>query len=116
MPRKNNRRASKSPIKNCPFPFKFAYECPEKWESLEPTDDPKIRYCHVCRHSVRMINTETEYNAAYGKNECVALEVIEKPKTGPIIMFGRPSEEPSPEEMEEINRRRKILKKARTHD
>ena len=111
MPRKNNRRASKSPIIKCPFPFKFAYECPEKWESLKPTDDPKVRYCQVCRHSVRMIGTEEEFSTAHEKNECVALEVIEKPKPFRAITVGRPREEPSNEELLELDLRREALKK-----
>ncbi len=116
MPKKNNRRARKSQIGNCPFPFKLAFECPEKWESLEPTDDSKVRYCQVCKLTVRMIGTEEEYNAAYEGNECVALEVVKKiGDPFRATMVGRPSVEDL-EEFLELNRRREVLKKAPAHD
>ena len=36
---------------------RFAYECPQMWETLEPTEDAQVRHCPDCKEAVYLEQT-----------------------------------------------------------
>lgn len=59
-------------IKNCGRLFRF--RCPREWTTLDPTEDPKVRYCGVCKQNVHLCYTKEELQNH--KGECAALAEI----------------------------------------
>ena len=58
-------------IRNC----RFAFRCHQRWHSLEPTPDPRVRYCHECSRQVVLCRRDAELRAALADNECVAVDI-----------------------------------------
>ncbi|HNB73175.1 MAG TPA: hypothetical protein PLB18_23355 [Acidobacteriota bacterium] len=56
-------------IINCTFIFK----CPQQWEHLQLTLDPKERFCPLCRKSVRLIESQAELERFAHQPQCVAI-------------------------------------------
>lgn len=56
-------------IINCTFIFK----CPQRWEHLQVTPDPKERFCPLCRKSVRLIESQSELECFAHQPQCVAI-------------------------------------------
>lgn len=69
----------RSELFNCGLPTdvepgqRFAFECSRMWETLAPTDDPKVRHCADCQQSVHFEDSlaAVEYRALAG--QCVAI-------------------------------------------
>ncbi|HNN97674.1 MAG TPA: hypothetical protein PKI03_35655 [Pseudomonadota bacterium] len=69
----------RSELFNCGLPTdvepsqRFAFECPRMWETLSPTDDPKVRHCADCQQAVYFEDSPAavEYRALAG--QCVAI-------------------------------------------
>lgn len=69
----------RSELFNCGLPTdvepsqRFAFECSRMWETLSPTDDPKVRHCADCQQSVHFEDSlaAVEYRALAG--QCVAI-------------------------------------------
>lgn len=57
-------------IRNC----RFAFRCHQRWQSLEQTSNPRVRYCHECSRQVVLCRRNAELRAALQSNECVAIE------------------------------------------
>ncbi len=49
------------------------YQCTNKWENLDTTNQPKVRYCRECDRGVHQCDDETEYQQAIKLKRCVAL-------------------------------------------
>jgi hypothetical protein len=56
-------------IRNCTI----AYKCNQRWETLNETDSPKMRYCRECDRHVVACETIKQLKAALGTNSCVAI-------------------------------------------
>lgn len=56
-------------IINCTFIFK----CPQQWEHLQGTLDPKERFCPLCQKSVRLIESQSELERFAHQPQCVAI-------------------------------------------
>lgn len=53
---------------------KFRYRCPQRWDTLQPTEDPAVRHCTECDRNVYYCrNTEEAYRLA-DAGECVAID------------------------------------------
>jgi hypothetical protein len=71
-------------IRNCTFKF----ECPLKWENLEPISG-KIRFCNKCDRKVHLVQTEEEFRKRAARGECIAVEVsLNSPR--PQLVIGEP--------------------------
>ncbi len=58
------------PIERCP---NFAFRCPLRWEDLQETADPAIRYCEECRKDVYYSANVGEARQHALKGRCVAV-------------------------------------------
>jgi hypothetical protein len=57
-------------IRNC----RFAFRCHQRWQSLEHTADPRLRYCHECSREVVLCRRDEDLREALQANQCVAIE------------------------------------------
>jgi hypothetical protein len=70
--RYRNRGNPEQPlIRNC----RFAFRCHQRWQSLEQTTDPRVRYCHECSQQVVLCRRDSELRAALQADECVAVDI-----------------------------------------
>jgi hypothetical protein len=80
-------------IRNC----RFAFRCHQQWQSLERTDDLRVRYCHECSRPVVLVQHDAELRAALEADECVAIPIPEMQKAahhvGVVAPFLRTREE-----------------------
>jgi uncharacterized protein (TIGR02996 family) len=60
-------------IENCRR-VEFEFECPLKWEKLQPTDDPAKRFCSTCRKHVFYCETIREARRRALGGQCVAVD------------------------------------------
>ena len=58
-------------IRNCTW--KFAFQCPRRWEGLRETGDAKVRMCESCLKEVYLCADDEEVRARAGRGECVAV-------------------------------------------
>lgn len=65
-----NRDPTQPLIRNC----RFAFRCHQRWELLEQTTQPRVRYCHECSRQVVLCETDSELSAALRADECVAID------------------------------------------
>ena len=63
---------------------KFEFECPKKWEELEPTNNGDTRFCKSCARSVYRVTSKYEFDEYAARGECVALDLAE------YVMLGMP--------------------------
>ncbi|CAL1143749.1 unnamed protein product [Cladocopium goreaui] len=57
-------------IENCAGDWEF--QCPQLWDALKPTDDPKKRYCETCRENVYFCDSIEEVQSHASQRRCVA--------------------------------------------
>lgn len=50
----------------------FEYTCSLNWRNLNPTEDPKVRYCTECKKNVNLCTTNEEIDYAEERGLCVA--------------------------------------------
>jgi hypothetical protein len=60
-------------VKNCPL--SFAFQCPRQWDKLQPTDDPRTRFCPQCQTNVHYCRSAEEARQCAATGACVALDV-----------------------------------------
>ena len=58
-------------IENC---LRFAYACPLRWESLQPTDRARVRFCASCHRAVHHCATVEEARVQAEQGHCVAVD------------------------------------------
>jgi uncharacterized protein (TIGR02996 family) len=75
----------------------FEYRCPQRWDTLAPTEDSTVRHCPECREDVHYCETMGEALHLAEAGKCVAidsrrdripLEVI-RPRPDEGVMLGR---------------------------
>ncbi len=61
--------------------LQFRFECPKQWAALQPTADPKARFCESCQQSVHYCDTlrEAQDHAARGDCVAVTLALVRRP-------------------------------------
>jgi hypothetical protein len=52
---------------------RFTFECERRWESLAPTDDPRVRHCDECGESVHFADTVVEAEALARAGRCISV-------------------------------------------
>lgn len=52
----------------------FTYRCPQRWDTLEPTEDPSVRHCTECQRPVHYCRTVREAHERADAGECVAID------------------------------------------
>jgi uncharacterized protein (TIGR02996 family) len=60
-----------APVENC---VTFAYRCPKRWDLLQLTDDPSVRYCDACSQGVYYCRTPGEARQQAELGRCVAVD------------------------------------------
>lgn len=71
-------------IRNCQFRF----QCPKTWDALQITEKLTVRFCESCQRTVHYCVNKTQLYDAIVKNQCVAVEIKEKPNAPTRLMLG----------------------------
>jgi uncharacterized protein (TIGR02996 family) len=59
-------------IENCTVSFRF--ECPMRWEQLQPTEDQRVRFCDKCLKHVHHCQDVAEAREHAAMAHCVAID------------------------------------------
>jgi uncharacterized protein (TIGR02996 family) len=57
-----------------PLRVAFAFQCPQEWEKLAPTDDPLVRYCEACKEPVFHCGSVKLAQQHANRGHCVAVD------------------------------------------
>lgn len=60
-------------LEACELQFKLA--CPRQWSGLQPTDEPKKRFCRACRLHVHYCDTIQKAQNHAAQGDCVAVSL-----------------------------------------
>lgn len=52
----------------------FEFRCPQRWDTLLPTDDAEVRHCPQCQRNVHYCHTQQEARRLADAGECVAID------------------------------------------
>jgi hypothetical protein len=58
--------------------------CQMKWESLQPTENPSIRFCAACSQQIFQVEDHQEFSRAVAEKRCV----MAKQKMNPARILG----------------------------
>src|SRR5262249_36216982 len=58
-------------IENC---LRFTFQCPQQWETLQPTKREQIRFCAVCKSNVFHCHTIDQARTMARMGRCVAVD------------------------------------------
>ncbi len=61
-------------IERCPLD----YYCTKKWDELQVSNSPKVRFCSKCSHEVYLCETVAEFDKKSAEGACVALRIRKK--------------------------------------
>jgi hypothetical protein len=64
--------------------YAMVYACQMKWESLQTTENPSIRYCTACSQQIFQVNDHQEFSRAVAEKRCV----MAKQKMNPARILG----------------------------
>lgn len=64
--------STERPIRNCPI--KLSFECPKTWESLTPTNDPRVKNCAQCSRLVHLCSSLAEVERRGAIGECISYD------------------------------------------
>lgn len=53
--------------------IRFAFQCPNQWGMLQPTDDEAVRFCEVCEQKVYHCETTEQVRHHALRGRCVAV-------------------------------------------
>jgi uncharacterized protein (TIGR02996 family) len=53
--------------------IRFTFQCPQKWLSLQPTDDASVRFCQTCQKDVHFCDTAEAVERHAARGDCVAI-------------------------------------------
>jgi uncharacterized protein (TIGR02996 family) len=62
-------------IVNCDRPH-FRFQCPKKWEQLDPTEDDAVRFCETCQQKVYFCSSVQEAGEHARRDDCVAITTL----------------------------------------
>lgn len=67
------------------------YQCKQKWEDLQPTDDEQVRFCALCSQQVLHLSDVNGMQHAAATGKCVMVKPEEeKPILGRAGLISRP--------------------------
>lgn len=72
---------------------RFRFECPNKWETLTPTNDSEVRFCDECQQQVFRVTSVDQAEAMARKGRCIAVPSALTSATATKLtrhMVGRP--------------------------
>jgi hypothetical protein len=75
-------------IRNCLPAFRFV--CPQRWESLTPTEQGWTRHCSQCNRQVYLCTSDEQTIAHARAGNCIAREIPDGSEL-PHIYVGQPS-------------------------
>lgn len=52
----------------------FEYKCPQRWDTLQPTDNTAVRHCQVCQQEVYYCEDTGEARQRADAGQCVAID------------------------------------------
>lgn len=82
---------AKAPIENCGVRWRF--QCPKKWDRLEETRTPEVRYCTACRKDVFFCDSvEKARRLAETLGHCVVIDLGVRRKAGDMDLLRGPAE------------------------
>jgi hypothetical protein len=64
--------------------YAMVYACQMKWESLQPTENPLIRFCNACSQQIFQVKDRQEFSRAVAEKRCV----MAKQKMNPAMILG----------------------------
>jgi uncharacterized protein (TIGR02996 family) len=53
----------------------FQFKCERKWDELEPTSEPTVRFCNACEQSVYYCDTIIEARREAWSGHCIAIDL-----------------------------------------
>jgi uncharacterized protein (TIGR02996 family) len=59
---------------NVEYCVKFEYRCPQRWDTLLPTDDESVRHCTLCDRDVHYCSSTGKAHQLAEAGECVAID------------------------------------------
>ncbi|MBN9519289.1 TIGR02996 domain-containing protein [bacterium] len=79
---------SRVAIESCGVTFRF--RCTKRWELLQRTDDPCVRFCGQCRQEVTFCRTIAEAQAHAALGDCIAVDprLVRRPDDLASDMWG----------------------------
>lgn len=99
-------------IRNC-LPV-FRVVCPQRWESLAPTDELGVRHCGQCDQQVHFCTTDAETVAHAQAGHCIAREMPDSSEMRAVYV-GQPVGLP-PETPQQAEARRLMLRERGVDD
>jgi uncharacterized protein (TIGR02996 family) len=75
-------RLDRTGVDNCEL--EFAFRCPKRWEKLQPTDDPAVRFCDACEKNVYHCDSVKRAREHAWKGHCVAVDSREPRTAGDL--------------------------------
>ena len=82
---------AKVDIENCNVRWRF--QCPKRWDQLEPTRLPEVRFCSACRKDVFFCDSvELARRLGEERGHCVALDLVAARAAGDMDLLRPPAE------------------------
>lgn len=69
-------------LRNC----KFKFQCDQRWETMQTTDDENVKFCEKCNETVHLCKNPWDLEIVIRENKCVAL--LEKNDDKVPILIG----------------------------
>jgi uncharacterized protein (TIGR02996 family) len=66
------RALDHSPVEECVV---FAFECPQRWDTLQPTASDEVRHCSKCNQDVYYCHSTAEAREHAAAGHCVAVDM-----------------------------------------
>jgi hypothetical protein len=84
-------RVDKTGIDNCTASLRFSFECPRRWQDLQPTARDTVRSCAACQQEVHFCVTVAEAREHALAGHCVAVSSLEPRRPGDlsVVRMGR---------------------------
>jgi uncharacterized protein (TIGR02996 family) len=79
------RIVTRPPIENCDPVFEF--QCPKRWDKLQPTRAESVRFCDACQKNVYFCQSVQEARAHTWQEHCVAICPGVKRKEGDVTPY-----------------------------
>ena len=64
----------------------FEFQCPQRWENLEPTDQPGVKHCGECDRDVHKATNKAQLLKLGDEGKCAAYFAYEQALLGMISL------------------------------
>ncbi|MCB9679490.1 MAG: hypothetical protein H6737_30575 [Alphaproteobacteria bacterium] len=90
IPARLRARLARVPVEDCRPAVPLSFECPKRWEGMQPTDVPTVRHCQACEKPVYWVDTVDEAVQHARLGHCVAVAPgLERPAPAPAPPWPR---------------------------